>query len=66
MLLFGFSLAKHQVIFISYLSELSYVMKKKLIGHISNVMSKCHNIFTENLTIFFKCRKAWKCAGIQI
>ena len=41
-------------------------MKKKLIGHISNVMSKCHNIFTENLTIFFKCRKAWKCAGIQI
>ena len=27
-------------------------MKKKLNDHISNIMSKCHNIFTENFTIF--------------
>ena len=28
-------------------------MKSKRIEHISNIMSKRHGIFTENLTIFF-------------
>ena len=28
-------------------------MKNKLIGHISKIMSKSHDIFTVNFTIFF-------------
>ena len=28
-------------------------MRKKIIDLISNIISKCHGIFTENFTIFF-------------
>ena len=42
-------------------------MKSKRIEHISNILSKRHGIFTENLTIFFfKYMKNWKLAGILI
>ena len=42
-------------------------MQNKSFDLISNIMSNCKGIFTENFTIFFfKCRKNWKRAGIQI
>ena len=45
-------IAMHIVLLFGFVrEELSDIMKNKRIGHLSNVMSKRHSIFTKNFTI---------------